>query len=72
MVYNMGQAAEPIVNLQQKVNDGKYHRIKFVRSGAEAMLEVDWENITKSPLGKWSKVFFLTVPVCCLVKSVVS
>lgn len=48
----MGQDAIPIATLDTKVNDGKYHRVKFVRNGADAMLQVDWEKEYKNPVGK--------------------
>jgi hypothetical protein len=47
----MGQASIPVVTLQQKVNDGKYHVIRFHRSGTDAVLEVDWERQDKNPVG---------------------
>jgi len=48
----MGQDTIPVVTLKPKVNDGKYHIIKFVRSGADARLHVDWEYSSKTPVGK--------------------
>lgn len=51
MVYNMGQENIPVVTLQQKVNDGKYHVVRFRRSGTDAVLEVDWESQNKNPVG---------------------
>ncbi|XP_060602155.1 neurexin-1-like isoform X2 [Ruditapes philippinarum] len=57
MVYNMGQASIPVVTLQQKVNDGKYHVIRFHRSGTDAVLEVDWERQDKNPVGHKMNVF---------------
>ncbi|XP_053395317.1 neurexin-1-like isoform X3 [Mercenaria mercenaria] len=57
MVYNMGQENIPVVTLQQKVNDGKYHVIRFHRSGTDAVLEVDWERQDKNPVGQKMSVF---------------
>ena len=51
MVYNMGQANIPVVTLQQKVNDGKYHVIRFHRSGTDAVLEVDLDRQDRNPVG---------------------
>ena len=49
----MGQANIPIGESFRKVNDGKYHVLKFVRSGANSSLQVDnWERYTKTPQGK--------------------
>lgn len=61
MVYHMGQAAVPIVTLTQKVNDGKYHPIKFVRHGANAELLVVRDRATKSPIGKISLLIIIVL-----------
>lgn len=67
MVYHMGQDAIPIATLDTKVNDGKYHRVKFVRNGANAMLQVDWEKEYKNPVGKliFPSYYFLQICLCC-------
>ncbi|XP_052769324.1 neurexin-1-like isoform X2 [Mya arenaria] len=57
MVYNMGLEDIPVVTLEQAVNDGRYHVIKFVRSGANASLQVDWEKRNKNPMGQKMTVF---------------
>ncbi|KAL4239018.1 Neurexin-2 [Mactra antiquata] len=49
MVYNMGSESIPIVTLEQRVNDGKYHVIRFVREGFDAFLEVDKDSQRKEP-----------------------
>ncbi|XP_052272196.1 neurexin-1-like [Dreissena polymorpha] len=57
MVYNMGQESIPLVAMDTKVNDGKYHVIKFVRSGENASLQVDREQAFKNPAGHKMTVF---------------
>ena len=52
VVYNMGQTDIPVAEPYHKVNDGKYHVIRFTRSGANATLQIDkWDRATKVPLG---------------------
>ena len=52
VVYNMGQADIPVGEAYHKVNDGKYHVIRFTRSGANATLQVDkWDRALKVPIG---------------------
>ena len=51
VVYNMGQLDLPVGEPYHKVNDGKYHVIRFTRSGANATLQIDkWDRATKVPI----------------------
>ncbi|XP_047738095.1 neurexin-1 [Hyalella azteca] len=50
MVYNMGTEDHPIAEPVAQVNDGLYHVVKFVRTGANATLQVDdYDVLSKNP-----------------------
>jgi len=48
VVYNMGLSSQPIGELEYKVNDGKYHVLRFTRRGQNASVQLD----DKPPLFK--------------------
>ena len=41
VVYNMGTMDHPIGQLFDRVDDGKYHVVRFYRNGANASIELD-------------------------------
>lgn len=41
VVYNMGVIDHPIGELFERVNDSRYHVIRFQRSGANATIQLD-------------------------------
>ena len=48
----MGTMNHPIGELFEKVNDGKYHVIRFTRHGANSTIQIDDYAIqTKNPTG---------------------
>ena len=52
VVYNMGTMDHPIAQLDTRVNDGKYHVVRFTRSGPNSTIQVDDSIIqTKNPTG---------------------
>lgn len=52
VVYNMGSRAHLISDLQHRLNDGKYHVVRFERNGAKAALHIDnYPKIFKEPPG---------------------
>ncbi|XP_050406301.1 neurexin-3 isoform X2 [Patella vulgata] len=58
VVYNMGTADHPIGELFKPVNDGKYHVVRFTRSGPNATIQVDDLIMqTKNPRGQQLGVF---------------
>lgn len=58
IVYNLGTEDIDISDLGNKVNDGKYHIVRFTRSGQNSTLQIDNHNvITKSPTGKQLNIF---------------
>ena len=53
VVYNMGTMDHPIGELFEKVNDGKYHVVRFTRDGPNSTIQVDDLAIqTKNPTGR--------------------
>ncbi|PVD32369.1 hypothetical protein C0Q70_07803 [Pomacea canaliculata] len=57
-VYNMGTMDYPIGEMFDKVNDGKYHVVRFTRSGPNSTIQVD--NLmmqTKMPRGQQAHTF---------------
>ena len=57
--YNMGTEAHPIGQLMQKHNDGKYHILRFERSGANATLQIDDGQIVyKTPAGNTDRCIY--------------
>jgi len=58
VVYNLGQQDIIARDLSSKINDGKYHVIRFTRNGVNATLQVDDNQInTVAPLGRQMSVF---------------
>ena len=41
VVYNVGMLSHPVGDLEHKVNDGKYHVMRFERQGQNASLQFD-------------------------------
>ena len=41
VVYNMGLASQPVGELEFKVNDGRYHVLRFSRRGQNASVQID-------------------------------
>jgi len=41
VVYNMGLASQPVGELEHKVNDGRYHVLRFSRRGQNASVQLD-------------------------------
>jgi hypothetical protein len=61
VVYNMGTTDHPIGELFHKVNDGKYHVIRFTREGPNATIQVD--NLPmrrKNPTGQSNRFFLFS------------
>ncbi|CAM1325515.1 NRXN2 (predicted) [Pycnogonum litorale] len=58
VVYNMGTDDHPIEELKTKINDGRYHVIRFTRSGSNSTLQVDDQPVQmKNPHGQQLSVF---------------
>ncbi|KAH9495514.1 Neurexin-1, partial [Bulinus truncatus] len=58
LIYNMGTIDHPIGNLYHKVNDGRYHVVRFTRNGPNATLQIDSEfPQVKNPTGQQSHTF---------------
>ncbi|XP_064621737.1 neurexin 1-like isoform X2 [Lineus longissimus] len=58
VVYNMGTTDHPIGELFHKVNDGKYHVIRFTREGPNATIQVDNLPVRrKNPTGRQLNIF---------------
>ncbi|CAG5125145.1 unnamed protein product, partial [Candidula unifasciata] len=58
LVYNMGTMNHPLGSLYQKVNDGRYHVIRFTRAGPNATLQIDSDiPQTKNPTGQQNHIF---------------
>ncbi|CAL1526179.1 unnamed protein product [Lymnaea stagnalis] len=58
LIYNMGTINHPLGNFYQKVNDGRYHVVRFTRSGPNATLQIDSEvPQVKNPTGQQSHTF---------------
>ena len=41
VIYNMGFMDHPVGELFEKVNDGRYHVVRFYRDGPNATIQVD-------------------------------
>ena len=41
VVYNMGLSSQPVGELEYKVNDGRYHVMRFTRLGQNASVQLD-------------------------------
>lgn len=58
MVYNLGTEDLDTGELSFKVNDGKYHIVRFTRSGQNSTIQVDNHNVmTRSPSGRQLTIF---------------
>ena len=52
--YNVGREDIAIGEMNSRVDDGKYHVVRFTRSGANSTLQLDEMQVqTKHPLGKF-------------------
>ena len=61
----MGTTDHPIGELFEKVNDGKYHVVRFTRSGANSTIQVDGSTMqTKNPKGEIETFSQITRLVC--------
>lgn len=53
LIYNLGTEDHPIGEEVTSINDGKYHVLKFTRSGPNATLQLDnYEVRSRNPKGK--------------------
>ena len=50
VTYNLGQQDIVIRDTSTRVNDGKYHVVRFVRTGVNSSLQVDDNQVRLSPL----------------------
>lgn len=58
VVYNMGTEDHPIGEPRVQVNDGRYHVVRFTRSGPNSTIQVDNHNIrSKNPRGRQLSIF---------------
>ena len=58
--YNVGREDIAIGEMNSRVDDGKYHVVRFTRSGANSTLQLDEMQVqTKHPLGKPTFIFYL-------------
>lgn len=58
IIYNLGYEDHEITNEQVRVDDNKYHFIRFNRTGPNSTLEIDQHNIIeKIPSGKQLELF---------------
>lgn len=58
MVYNLGTEDLDIGELNFRVNDGKYHIVRFTRSGQNSTIQVDNHNVmTRTPVGRQLTIF---------------
>ena len=56
MNYNLGSKNIIVDDITTKVNDGKYHVVRFTRSGANSTLQIDDHPVHhKHPLGAYKK-----------------
>lgn len=71
VVYNLGTNDHPLGDISIKVNDNKYHVIKFTRNGSNSTLQIDDYNVqTSHPSGIFSiGNFSLTVLVIIFYSS---
>jgi len=55
VIYNMGFMDHPVGELFEKVNDGRYHVVRFHRDGPNATIQVDQLPVqAKFPTGELS------------------
>ena len=56
--YNLGSKDITIGDILTKVNDGRYHVVRFTRSDTNSSMQVDDNPIhTKFPQGIYDKIF---------------
>ena len=56
----MGTMDHPIGALYEKVNDGKYHVVRFTRMGPNSTIQVDNKDMqTKHPKGRYTMIRWL-------------
>ena len=69
VIYNMGFMDHPVGELFEKVNDGRYHVVRFYRDGPNATIQVDQLPVqAKFPTG----VYYVRVLKVGLLLSVYS
>lgn len=57
--FNVGTDDISIEEVNAIINDGKYHVVRFTRSGGNATLQVDnWPVIERYPAGKGVNTYF--------------
>ena len=49
VTYNLGQQDIVIRDTSSKVNDGKYHVVRFSRTGVNSTLQVDDNQVNVNP-----------------------
>jgi len=55
VIYNMGFMDHPVGELFKKVNDGRYHVVRFYRDGPNATVQVDQLPVqAKFPTGVYA------------------
>ncbi|GAV00675.1 hypothetical protein RvY_11493 [Ramazzottius varieornatus] len=58
VIYNMGSEAHLLSDLKTRLNDGKYHVIRYERSGANASIQIDdHPQVSVTPEGRQLEVF---------------
>lgn len=59
----MGTEDHPIENLKVKIDDGRYHMIRFTRSGSNSTLQIDDHPVRiKNPKGMKSQFLWMKLP----------
>ena len=53
VVYNLGQQDILVRDTSVRINDGKYHVVRFIRTGVNSSLQVDDNQVTRS-IGRYS------------------
>ncbi len=54
MAYHLGTEEHRITDLFHRVDDGKYHIVRFTRTEQNATFQLDDHEIqAKTPIGKW-------------------
>ena len=56
--YNLGQQDIVIRDTSSKVNDGKYHVVRFVRTGVNSTLQVDDNQVRQTIFSKSRRIMF--------------
>ena len=60
MNYNLGSKDITIGDINTKVNDGRYHVVRFTRSDTNSSMQVDDNPVhTKFPQGKFNSIHII-------------